>query len=222
MLLELTGERSGQARRQAWAAAASRKATAHMLVPSPPHRPYHTDAPISFNWVVIILISKELNATMSRGTLGGREGARERINLHVVSRIIPRSIRHGNTPCRRPRPSVGCENTRGCLFENARAVGQPRRDGKYTGRLGEFDIQNGSVLNGISLTNCYERIKVAFAKGCKNKCLQGGNNFTFQGCEKLGEKNCAFFAYCRQENAIFPPHIHTTWEEPFNAALYCR
>ena len=62
---------------------------------------------------------------MSRGTLGGHEGAGERINLHVVSRIIPRSIRHGNTPS----ASVGCENTRGRLFENARAVGQPRMGG---------------------------------------------------------------------------------------------
>ena len=79
---------------------------------------------------------------MSRGTLGGREGAREWINLHVVSRIIPRSIRHGNTQTVRS-PSVGCENTRerGRLFENARAVGQPRRDGKYTGRLGEFGFK---------------------------------------------------------------------------------
>ena len=26
--------------------------------------------------------------------------------------------------------------------------------------------------------------------------------------------------YCRHESAIFPPHIHSTWEEPFRAALY--
>ena len=62
---------------------------------------------------------------MSRGTLGGHEGAGERINLHVVSRIIPRSIRHGNTPS----ASVGCENTRGRLFENARARYRSTADG---------------------------------------------------------------------------------------------
>ena len=28
------------------------------------------------------------------------------------------------------------------------------------------------------------------------------------------------FTYCRQENAIFPPLIHTTWEGPYSAALY--
>ena len=27
-------------------------------------------------------------------------------------------------------------------------------------------------------------------------------------------------ACCRQENAIFPPHIHQTWPEPFSRALY--
>ena len=32
-------------------------------------------------------------------------------------------------------------------------------------------------------------------------------------------KSCALFTYCRQENAIFSPHIHTTWEGPFSAAL---
>ena len=33
-------------------------------------------------------------------------------------------------------------------------------------------------------------------------------------------KNCVLFIYCRQENANFPPQIHTTWEGPYGAALY--
>ena len=32
--------------------------------------------------------------------------------------------------------------------------------------------------------------------------------------------SCVLFTYCRQEHAIFQPLIHTTWEEPFSAALY--
>ena len=28
------------------------------------------------------------------------------------------------------------------------------------------------------------------------------------------------FTYCRQESAIFSPHILTTWEEPFRGSLY--
>ena len=38
---------------------------------------------------------------------------------------------------------------------------------------------------------------------------------------KLGEK-VAFFTYCRQENAIFSPLNHTTWEGCLSAALYLR
>ena len=33
--------------------------------------------------------------------------------------------------------------------------------------------------------------------------------------EKLHSSAC-----CRKENAIFPPHIHQTWPEPFSRALY--
>ena len=37
---------------------------------------------------------------------------------------------------------------------------------------------------------------------------------------RLDEKVAFCFLYCRQENAIFSPHILTTWEGPFSAALY--
>ena len=136
MLLELTGERSGQARRRRGKPLLTCSFLLLLL-----RRPYHTDAPISFNWVVIILISKELNATMSRGTLGGQEGARERINLHVVSRIIPRSIRHGNTPS--VRPSVARTRASAGAFLKTRALSVNRggREGKYTGRLGDFGFK---------------------------------------------------------------------------------
>ena len=30
------------------------------------------------------------------------------------------------------------------------------------------------------------------------------------------------FTYCRQESALFSPHIHATWEVPFSAALYIK
>ena len=38
-------------------------------------------------------------------------------------------------------------------------------------------------------------------------------------CE-TGCKSCVLFSYCRQENATFTPHSHTTWEVPFSAALW--
>ena len=45
-----------------------------------------------------------------------------------------------------------------------------------------------------------------------------------QGCTlpRLWEtgRSCVLFTYCRQENTVFSPHIHTAWEEPFSAALY--
>ena len=151
-----------------------------MLVPPPP--------PISYRRTHFFQLGcfnpdiKELNT--ARGMLGGREGARERINLHVVSRILFR-LRHGNTAvppsvC----PSVGCENTRergGRLFENARARCRSAAEGRTESTQGHwvtFDIQNGIVLNGISLNNCYKSIKVAYAKSCKNKRVQGCNKIT--------------------------------------------
>ena len=38
-------------------------------------------------------------------------------------------------------------------------------------------------------------------------------------CE-IGWKSCVLFTYCRQENAIFSPHIHSTWEAFFRGSLY--
>ena len=38
-------------------------------------------------------------------------------------------------------------------------------------------------------------------------------------CEIRWE-SCTLFTFCRQENAIFLPHILTTWEEPFRDSLY--
>ena len=33
-------------------------------------------------------------------------------------------------------------------------------------------------------------------------------------------ESCVLFTFCGQENAIFSPHILTTWEEPFRDSLY--
>ena len=38
-------------------------------------------------------------------------------------------------------------------------------------------------------------------------------------CE-TGWISCVLFTYCRQESAIFSPHIHTTWEAPFSADMW--
>ena len=38
-------------------------------------------------------------------------------------------------------------------------------------------------------------------------------------CEVRWE-SCVLFTICRQENATFPHHILTTWEEPFRGFLY--
>ena len=50
--------------------------------------------------------------------------------------------------------------------------------------------------------------------------LQGTSKRLLPGCVKSGEK----VAFClptagRQENAIFSPHILTTWEEPYSQSL---
>ena len=37
---------------------------------------------------------------------------------------------------------------------------------------------------------------------------------------EIGQKSCVLFVYCRQENAVFSLHIHTTWEGSLSAALY--
>ena len=51
--------------------------------------------------------------------------------------------------------------------------------------------------------------------------VQGCTKRLFLGCVKSDEKVAfCLLTYCRQENAIFSTHFHTTWEGPFSAALY--
>ena len=51
---------------------------------------------------------------------------------------------------------------------------------------------------------------------------QGTSKELFPGCVKLGKKKFYFvlFNYCRQENAIFSPHIHTTGDAFFRGPQY--
>ena len=50
--------------------------------------------------------------------------------------------------------------------------------------------------------------------------IQGISKRLFPGCVKSGEKVAFCLPNCRQENAIFSPHIHTTWEAFFRGSLY--
>ena len=50
--------------------------------------------------------------------------------------------------------------------------------------------------------------------------LQGTSIRLFPGCVKPGKKVEFLITFCRQKDAIFPPHILPTWEELFRGPLY--
>ena len=50
--------------------------------------------------------------------------------------------------------------------------------------------------------------------------VQGSANLRGPGSEKMRIKKLRSFACSRQENAIFSPHIHRTWETCFSPSLY--
>ena len=116
-------------------------------------------------------------------------------------------------------------NKRGHLFITSR-----QREGvlcpivdilvNFSRRVCVVNIRTGGVHKyKISVDVLNERPQTLNVVLNSTTCPTGLHYKALPRLHEIGWESCIFFIYCRQENANFPPKIHTTWEGPYSAAL---